>query len=191
MAQVEAARLEEIPRAAQEAERPEQARRPLDWRVGGVLLGLLVTLAVALQGPLGVSGAYVRAEAMAASWLDLPLLRDNAYLRSFGAALSPELLVVIGVIGGGLLGALLQRSRKVDELPRSWRQRFGGRKAVRFLVSFAAGALLLFGARLAGGCTSGHVISGMSQLALSGMVFAAAVFASGIPVALLMYRRKP
>lgn len=162
----------------------------LDWRLGGVLLGLLVTLAVALQGPLGVSGSYVKADAIAAAQVDEALVRGNDYLSSFGTAISPELLVVFGMVGGGLLGSLLVRRRTAaDALPRAWRERFGARRALRFGVAFVSGGLLLFGARLAGGCTSGHVISGMSQLAISGMVFAAAVFASGIPTALLMYRR--
>jgi uncharacterized membrane protein YedE/YeeE len=48
--------------------------------------------------------------------------------------------------------------------------------------------LLIFGARLAGGCTSGHIISGITQLSLSGMVFAAGVFVSGIATAKLLKR---
>jgi len=46
--------------------------------------------------------------------------------------------------------------------------------------------LIIFGARLAGGCTSGHIISGMTQLAVSGVLFAAAVFASGLLTARLI-----
>lgn len=38
---------------------------------------------------------------------------------------------------------------------------------LRFLAAFAGGACMAFGARLAGGCTSGHGISGTMQLALS------------------------
>lgn len=56
-------------------------------------------------------------------------------------------------------------------------------------MAFAGGFLLLFGARLAGGCTSGHVITGMTQLATASFLFAAAVFAVGIPVA-MMTRKK-
>ena len=48
---------------------------------------------------------------------------------------------------------------------------------------------MLIGSRLAGGCTSSHIISGMSQMAVSGLLFGVAVFASGIPAALLIYRR--
>ena len=48
---------------------------------------------------------------------------------------------------------------------------------------------MLFGARMAGGCTTGHVLSGMSQLSVAGFLFAAAVFVGGIPAALLLKRR--
>ena len=59
----------------------------------------------------------------------------------------------------------------------------------RYLDAFVGGALLLFGARLAGGCTSGPIISGITQLAMSGLLFGAAVFASGIVTAKLLARR--
>ena len=58
----------------------------------------------------------------------------------------------------------------------------------RYLNAFAGGVLILFGARLAGGCTSGHIISGITQLSLSGMVFGAGVFATGIATAKLIKR---
>jgi uncharacterized membrane protein YedE/YeeE len=46
----------------------------------------------------------------------------------------------------------------------------------------------VFGARLAGGCTSGHIISGITQLSLSGMLFGAGVFMSGILTAKMIRR---
>jgi uncharacterized membrane protein YedE/YeeE len=54
--------------------------------------------------------------------------------------------------------------------------------------SFVGGFLLLFGARFGGGCTSGHMISGISQLAISSFLFSAALFISGIITARVLYR---
>lgn len=167
--------------------RPEAGvRRPLDWRVGGVLLGLLSTLAVGLQGPLGVSGAYVTTESALAHRLAPEAAARSAYLAKY-AQLGPEWFAVVGLVLGALAASLLSRTRRREDVPALWRQRFGAGQAARFAAAGVAGFLLLFGARLAGGCTSGHVISGMSQLALSGMVFAAAVFAAAIPVARAVY----
>jgi len=47
--------------------------------------------------------------------------------------------------------------------------------------------MVLFGARLAGGCTSGNMMSGMMQTSLSGYLFAAGAFATAIPVAILIF----
>lgn len=162
---------------------------PLDWRIGGTLLGLLLTVAVGLQGPLGVSSAYVTTDARVVEAVAPGAARSTPYLASF-AALSPEWFGVIGIVLGALLASRVWRSTGPRDLPRAWRARFGGRRAWRFAASFGAGFLLLFGARLAGGCTSGHVISGLSQLAVSGFVFGAAVFAAGIPTALILYGRR-
>ena len=49
---------------------------------------------------------------------------------------------------------------------------------------------LLFGARLAGGCTSGHMISGVSQLTIGSFIFGASIFASGILTALMLYKKR-
>ena len=50
----------------------------------------------------------------------------------------------------------------------------------RYFNAFLGGVLIIFGARLAGGCTSGHIISGMTQLSVSGILFAATVFGGGM-----------
>ena len=47
---------------------------------------------------------------------------------------------------------------------------------------------MLYGARMADGCTSGHMMSGMMQGSISGYIFAACVFAVAIPSALLVGR---
>ncbi len=50
------------------------------------------------------------------------------------------------------------------------------------------GVLIMYGARMAGGCTSGHGISGSLQLALSSWVFFLTLFAFGLIKALVLFR---
>ena len=57
-------------------------------------------------------------------------------------------------------------------------------------MAFLGGFIVLYGARLAGGCTSGHMMSGMMQTAVSGYVFAAGAFAAALPVAIMMYKQE-
>ena len=53
---------------------------------------------------------------------------------------------------------------------------------------FAGGLLIGFGTRLAGGCTSGHGISGTLQLAVSSWLAAVSFFVGGIAAAMLIFR---
>lgn len=52
--------------------------------------------------------------------------------------------------------------------------------------SIVGGLIMVLGARLAGGCTSGHGISGMSMLSVSSFITVAFMFIGGISSALLL-----
>jgi uncharacterized membrane protein YedE/YeeE len=54
------------------------------------------------------------------------------------------------------------------------------------LAAVLGGFLLIFGGRLAGGCPSGHGISGMATMSWSSFVTVASMFGSGIAAALLL-----
>ena len=73
--------------------------------------------------------------------------------------------------------------------PEAWRQRFGNSYSKRYIFAFSGGVLVLFGSRLAGGCTSGHMMSGMMQTSVSGYLFAASAFLVAIPCAILLYKK--
>ena len=60
----------------------------------------------------------------------------------------------------------------------------------RWLVLFLGAILLEYGAGIAGGCTSGLAISGGVQLTPSAFLFMGGMFASGIPIAMILYRRR-
>lgn len=58
--------------------------------------------------------------------------------------------------------------------------------AISIPRAIMGGIVMVFGARLAGGCTSGHGISGMSTLGISSIVTTASIFAGGIAFATLL-----
>lgn len=169
----------------------------LSWKVAGVLLGLVVVAATGLVKPIGVSTQYVVTDAIVLHAALPNLAESNEYLSKYGErddwGIGYGWIVVFGMfVGGGLAAFLTSRFRKRDmpSIPMMWREEFGSSTPRRMIHAFIGGALLLFGARLAGGCTSGHIISGIAQLTIGSIVFGAAVFASGIFTARTMYKRR-
>jgi uncharacterized membrane protein YedE/YeeE len=57
---------------------------------------------------------------------------------------------------------------------------------VSALAAVTGGFAMIFGGRLAGGCTSGHGISGMATLSISSFVTVVSMFAAGIATALIL-----
>lgn len=161
----------------------QAAARPPAWAVLGVLFGLLSAASIALWGPIGVSGTYPRFIGSIFRRLSPEYAAANPYLVKMGSLVTPETMLVIGLLVGGFLASRLGRTGAPAAEMVHARETTTGR---RYLDAFAGGFLIVFGARLAGGCTSGHIISGMSQLAVSSFIFAAAVFASGMGTARLI-----
>jgi uncharacterized membrane protein YedE/YeeE len=100
------------------------------------------------------------------------------------------LLFVFGIALGSLGAALSSGTFEIKKVPDMWAARFGQRPLWRNLAAFAGGGVLIVGARLAGGCPSGHGLSGLSQLAVSGFVALAFFFAGGWLTATLLYARR-
>lgn len=154
-----------------------------NWLSLGIVFGLVGAASILLWGPIGVSGTYPRVIGEIARALDPVYASENPYLVKMGSIFRGETFLVIGLLIGGMLGA----RKDVAKAPKVENPHAGVEtNAKRYTEAFLAGFLLLFGARLAGGCTSGLIISGMTQLSIAGFVFAAGVFATGIGTAKLM-----
>jgi uncharacterized membrane protein YedE/YeeE len=139
---------------------------------------------------LGVSTAVSRTAGMALSAVAPGYVAANGYFAKFPPRIDWEWMLVVGLALGAWASSRLSGDRPERELPEVWRRRFGGSVAKRYVVAFLGGVLLMFGARLAGGCTSGHGISGGLQLAVSGWLFFAVLFLSGLATAYLLFGRE-
>ena len=156
------------------------------WASLGVLFGALSAAAIALYGPIGVSGTYPRLVGAVLRRVTPEYAAANPYLVKMGSLLTPETMLVIGLLIGGFLSARVFAPKGAAPVTLERVHARETSNAARYADAFVGGFLILFGARLAGGCTSGHIISGMTQLAVSSTIFAAAVFAGGIGTAKLI-----
>lgn len=159
----------------------------LSWVKAGILLALLEVFAYWSYKPLGVSTSYSVTVGLIAKALSPDFVASNQYFQEVKPQVDWEWMLTLGMVIGGLLGALVAREWRVRSVPDMWGQRWGYRPARRFLYAFVGGFLILFGARLAGGCTSGHIISGGSQLAVSSILFGAGTFMVGVISAKMLY----
>ncbi len=83
----------------------------------------------------------------------------------------------------------LRKDFKVKAVYSCWAETKGTSVFKRLIWAFIGGFILLFGARMAGSCTSGHILSGGMQMAVSSLVFGVFVFSSFILMGKLFYRK--
>ena len=180
----------------------------LNWKTGGVVLGLVFFLAVLLVKPIGVSTQFVILDAIVTDAVSPEFITQtddgytstNAYMAKSGGKyagnaanpLNYSFVFVLAMALGAFLSAMARGGVPAEErkLPAIWYANYGDTPMKRYAVAFLGGFIVLYGARLAGGCTSGHMMSGMMQTAISGYVFAAGAFAAAVPVAIMMYKQE-
>ena len=99
-------------------------------------------------------------------------------------------MLVLGVFIGAFVSSQLSGDRSPETVPALWRWRFGDSPVRRLVVAFLAGGVMMFGARLAQGCSSGHGISGSLQLAVSSWVFSAMFFVVATVTSFALYGKE-
>ncbi len=162
----------------------------------GVGIGLLSVFALASADHLlGISTAFEHSAALTEKAMVPGVEQTNGYFAAKAAEGKPpkigwEWMLVFGVFVGAFLSSRLSGDRSPETVPALWRWRFGGSAAVRLVVAFGAGAVMMFGARLAQGCTSGHGISGNLQFALSSLVFTAVFAVAAVATAFGLYGKE-
>ena len=157
----------------------------------GIGIGVLSWIAFAVvTQPLGISTALSSvSSACAMPVMGSEAVAQNAYWAKFPLKLDGGMLFLIGTFLGSLASVLASRTFRLEKVPVTWSQHFGGSSAKRLLAAFLGGVIIMFGARMAGGCTSGHGISGSLQLALSSWMFFLTMFAAGIATAFVLFRK--
>ena len=160
--------------------------------VAGILIGLLqIPAFLIIETALGASSSYVTVGGLITSWIDPSILQIDYVAKHVAATAKNwwQVALVVGIAIGALLSAKLSGAVRKPISP-IWSRALGSASPqTRYVVAFAAGFLMLFGARIADGCTSGHGLSGMAQLAVGSTVAVAAMFTGGIAAALLLLRR--
>lgn len=153
--------------------------------LAGAVIGLLQIPAFLLIGTaLGASSSYVTVSASLAAIVDPGVAAlDYAAKHLSGVKNGWQVALVVGIALGAFASARLSGIVRRGISP-AWRMP----AASRFAMAFAGGFLLLLGARMADGCTSGHGISGLAQLSVGSFLAVTAMFAGGIATAMLFRR---
>ena len=170
---------------------------PKSWRpyVAGALVGLLASISVLVSTKmlgkpkyLGASTTFVRAAGLIKSSVAKEHVENNTYYQSKKVKIDWQFMFVIGILFGAFTASMIDRSFKVESIPPIWSDKFGSKITVRAIAAFLGGIVAMFGARLAGGCPSGHSLSGLMQLSISGFLAMMGFFGAGVLVAHLFYK---
>jgi len=157
--------------------------------LAGAGIGAVVCLSFFLcNRPLGSSSAYAKAWGLLEKAVD-PAVEEKKefYREEIPPRFDGVLMLLPGIFIGAFISAALSGQLHLSWVPLLWASAFGNNAIFRILVAFLGGIILAVGARWAGGCTSGHGISGTSQLSLASMVSAACFFIGGIITAFIIF----
>lgn len=166
-----------------------RAKDYIDPYLAGILLGIVLFGSFFLTGNgLGASGGMNRLlvaveDVVAPEHVD----RTPYLLEMAGGDKNPldswVVFVTVGAVLGGFVSGIISGRFKIETkrgpqvTPR-----------VRWMMAFAGGTLMGYGARLARGCTSGQALSGGAVLSVGSWAFMFAVFAGAYLLAYSLRR---
>lgn len=141
------------------------------WYVAGPLIGLLIVgLRFAVNKPFGALGGFID-------------LAENA---SSPKRLGFRSWVLLGLVLGGCCFALISGRFSLTFAYGDPGSIAGASLLTEVVLLVASGVVMGFGARLAGGCTSGHGLSGMSLLSPASIVATMTFFVVAVGLALFV-----
>jgi hypothetical protein len=163
----------------------------IDWNpyLVGAGIGVLSWIVFAVvAAPIGITTALSQVAGGVASTFAADAVAANAYWKTHPFRLDYGTLFLVGTFLGAVASSLVSRTFAIETVPGVWRERFGASTGRRMAVAFVGGAFVMYGARMAGGCTSGNGISQGLQLALVGWTFLAVMFPVGMLTAWALFR---
>jgi uncharacterized membrane protein YedE/YeeE len=180
----------------------EILRGPWPWYMAGPVIGLFVPLLLLVGNkPFGVSGSLRAICAAVApgnvSFFRYDWRRSGAWSIAFVAGLLIGGLLAAALLGvdapaiapatRSALGALGLEEAVTDLAPTSLFS-WSALLTLRGALFVAGGGFLVgFGASYAGGCTSGHGITGLAALQVASLIAVLAIFAGGLLTTYLLF----
>ncbi|MCA9793461.1 MAG: YeeE/YedE family protein [Candidatus Eremiobacteraeota bacterium] len=146
--------------------------QPWPWWLSGIALGLVVPLLYLLGGKwFGISTSFQQLGALCSPHSQLEYFQNHDRRKNMWT-----LVFVAGVVFGAFLANTRLISPPVNLLPPDSATLVGAAKLL------LGGFLVGFGARYAGGCTSGHSITGIANLNPTSVLATACFFSGGLAV---------
>lgn len=156
--------------------------------LSGIGIGILAIISFLISDKaIGCSTAYARTSGMFERIFTGKKVYKKEYYKKFKPKIDWEWMLVLGIIIGAFISSIISGSFSIEIIPSFWNQTFGSSIFLRISFSIIGGIFVGFGARLAGGCTSGHGISGNLQLSLGSYIATFFFFLAGIISAFILY----
>lgn len=171
------------------------------WLLPIIILGLSFVVSIVSSRPIGVSTEYSVTSGIIHQMIDPEIISKdentphsmNKYYeanqqkiaKAIDQPINYGMLFVISIPFGAWMASKLLRKKQAIHTKKIIYPSFIHHP----ITLFIGGLLLLFGARWAGGCTSGHMMSGIMQSSVSGILFAGVVFITAIITAKLIEKR--
>lgn len=175
----------------------ETISKPWPWYIAGPLIGLTVPILLLIGNKTFGISSSLRHICAACFPSNLPFFNYNWKKESW------NLFFVFGIFMGGLISSLLLQNNAPIEINKNliielqeyqiynfntlvpleifnWENLF---TIKGFIMIVIGGFLVGFGTRYAGGCTSGHAISGLSNLQVPSLIATACFMAGGFLMA--------
>ncbi len=156
------------------------------WMVSGAglaVLNTIVFLGATTNRPIGASTSYPYVADALTNTV------NNTYFTKIETPGHWELIFLIGAMLAAFVVSVVKKDFGLVLIHDNWKHQKGDSVQKRIFYAFLGGFILIFGARMAGGCTSGHIISGGMQLAVSSLTFGVFVFAGLLITGKLFYKK--
>jgi len=164
----------------------KEKAKDLKWLYAGIALAVLEVITFSTfvaDRPIGASTTYSYASDLITG------LTQNDYFAKIQKPGHWELFFLFGAFLSAFIISLIKKEFKLTLIHSNWEKYKGASPVKRILWAFIAGFILIFGARMADGCTSGHILSGGMQLAVSSLIFAVFVFTGLLVTGKIFYRK--
>ncbi len=154
----------------------------------GILIGFLNILALLFSNrAIGASSSYAKISGIIVQKINKDYIEKNEFFKKNPPEIDWGVMLIFGIIIGSFISAIISGDFALIWVPNLWTYLISPAIMPRMLTALAGGIIIGIGSRWAGGCTSGHGISGTAQLSPISIAASISFFIGAISTAAIFY----